>query len=239
MNLVIDIGNSLAKIGIFENKNLIKTDTFDDFSLKYLEDYLESNLITACILASVAAEHSEIKSFLHDLSFFIELNANTKLPVKNRYTTPVTLGNDRLANVVGAYAAFPNRNILVIDAGTCLKFDFINEHNEYMGGAISPGLHMRYQALHHFTERLPQLEPQKNVELIGDSTSNSIHSGVVNGMTAEIKGIIQQYEKNSNDLQIILCGGDARYFSNHLKNNIFAAPYLTLQGLNEILLYNQ
>lgn len=239
MNLVIDIGNSLTKTAIFENKNLIRTDSFEDFSQRDLDEYLDNNSINACILASVAAQHEELKETLKHLPVFIELKADTKLPVKNKYTTPVTLGNDRLANIVGANTLFPQKDALVIDTGTCLKFDFINAQSEYLGGAISPGLYMRYKALHQFTERLPLLDPQDNVELIGDSTSNSIHSGVVKGMIAEINGIIQQYEKISDNLQVILCGGDARFFSNHLKNNIFAAPYLTLQGLNEILLYNQ
>ena len=239
MNLVIDIGNSMTKAAVFVNKKLIKEETHEVFAQKNLETFLSHHSIKASILSSVTSAHDEIKEQLKRLSFFVELNSETGLPISNHYKTPATLGNDRLANVVAAHALFPEKNVLVIDAGTCLKFDFINERNEYLGGAISPGLLMRYKALHVFTGRLPLLDPKGKVKLIGDSTADSMHSGVVNGMIAEINGIIHQYDKLSYNLQVILCGGDARYFSNQLKNNIFAAPYLTLQGLNEILLYNQ
>ncbi len=239
MNLVIDIGNSMTKTAVFENKKLIIEEIYEVFSKKNLEIFLSHHSIKASILSSVTSSHDEIKEELKRISFFVELNSATSLPIKNHYKTPATLGNDRLANVVGANALFPEKNVLVIDAGTCLKFDFINSRDEYLGGAISPGLLIRYKALHQFTGRLPLLEPKENVKLTGDSTADSIHSGVVNGMIAEINGIVHQYDELSENLQLILCGGDARYFSNQLKNNIFAAPYLTLQGLNEILLYNQ
>ena len=239
MNLVIDIGNSLIKAAVFENQNLIWSEVFETISERVIENHFKKYVITSAIVSSVASGNDSIEKYLKTLTSCIHLNVNTPIPIKNNYSTPDTLGNDRLANVIGANALFPNKNVLVIDAGTCLKFDFINREGEYMGGAISPGLHMRYKALHQFTERLPLLEPVKNAAFVGNTTANSIHSGVVNGMLVEINGILNHYAINIQPLQVILCGGDLGYFSNHLKNNIFAAPHLTLQGLNEILLYNQ
>ncbi len=191
------------------------------------------------IISSVASINETLGNYLQDRASSTFLNSETPLPIINDYLSPETLGNDRIANVVGAKSVFPNHNALVIDLGTCMKFDFITDKGVYKGGAISPGLNMRYKALHQFTDQLPLIEPVDVADLIGNSTINSINSGVFNGMLAEIKGIIYQYKLLSTDLKVILTGGDLRFFSIHLKNDIFAAPYLTLEGLNEILLYNQ
>lgn len=239
MNLVIDIGNSLIKTAIFNKRELIFSNIFNEVTVQEIENDNKKYGINSCIISSVTAVNESIKTYTEKVKKCIILNSTTSIPIKNNYSTPETLGNDRLANVVGANALFPKKNVLVIDAGTCMKFDFVNSKEEYLGGAISPGLKMRYKAVHQFTEQLPLLEPSENVNLIGNNTVNSIHSGIVNGMRAEINDVIHQYETIAAELQVILCGGDARYFSNHLKNNIFAIPNLTLQGLNEILLYNQ
>lgn len=172
----------------------------------------------------------------------MELNEKTKLPLKNRYKTPGTLGKDRLATAVGANYLFPSRNVLAIDAGTCIKYDFVNSKNEYLGGAISPGLDMRFKALHHFTAHLPQLKKMKtaNVNLIGRTTRDSILSGVQNGAIAEISGMIKCYQDKYENVHVILTGGDSVFIRTLVseKNRIFAAPDLTLLGLNVILNYN-
>jgi type III pantothenate kinase len=169
------------------------------------------------------------------------LSSGTKLPFSNKYATPETLGNDRLSAVAGAHAEYPGRNVLVIDAGTCIKYDFITEDGEYLGGSISPGIQMRYNALHTFTQKLPSLSPLAiQPALIGDSTIGSIHSGVINGVMAEMQGIIQSYAGRFKNICVILSGGDIEIikpvFSG--KNNIFADPLLVLKGLNFILEHN-
>jgi type III pantothenate kinase len=160
------------------------------------------------------------------------------LPVVNLYATPLTLGVDRLAGVCGAQQIFPLQHCLVIDAGTCITYDFLDKEGKYYGGGISPGLKMRFQAVHTFTAKLPLVTPKGHVPLIGNSTESCIQSGVVNGVLAELDGIIDQYGKKFEGLRVILCGGDAMFFENQLKASIFASPELVLIGLNSILNYN-
>ena len=148
------------------------------------------------------------------------------------------MGVDRIALVSSAASQFPNKNVLIIDAGTCITYDFINEKGCYLGGAISPGIKMRYQSLHKFTKKLPLLETKLPENLIGGSTEECIHSGVVNGVINEIDSNIDSYRKKNKDLTIVLTGGDVNFLSNRLKNGIFANPNFLLQGLNTILTYN-
>ncbi|MFA5300654.1 MAG: type III pantothenate kinase, partial [Lutibacter sp.] len=168
----------------------------------------------------------------------IELDYNTKVPFLNNYATPKTLGVDRIALVSSAFSNYPNKNVLIIDAGTCITYDFINHEGNYYGGAISPGIEMRYKALHVFTEKLPLLRPELMYQLVGDSTETSIHSGILNGVIGEIDSIVEKYRKKNTDLTVVLTGGDVNFLSNRLKNSIFANPNFLLEGLNTILTYN-
>jgi type III pantothenate kinase len=156
----------------------------------------------------------------------------------NKYDSPETLGKDRLAAAVAGNHLFPNQNVLVIDAGTCIKYDFINAQAEYLGGAISPGLQMRFNALHIFTEKLPLIELTVFKTLIGKNTTDSLLSGVINGTLSEIDGIIDQYREIYPEIQIVLSGGDAEYLVGKLKKGIFAVSNIVLQGLKIILDYN-
>jgi type III pantothenate kinase len=160
------------------------------------------------------------------------------LPVKNGYATPQTLGVDRIAAACGANALFPENNCLVIDAGTCVTYEFVDATGVYRGGAISPGLKMRFQALSVLTARLPLVEPVHTPELTGASTASCIQSGVVIGLMEEMNGVIRRYEEKFDKLRVILCGGDTPFFENQLKASIFASPELVLSGLNSILSYN-
>ena len=166
------------------------------------------------------------------------LNSETKLPFKNLYKTPKTLGVDRIALVCASVEQFPDKNVLIIDAGTCITYDFINTKNEYLGGAISPGIRLRYQSLHNLTANLPLLETEMPENSIGNSTASSIHSGVVFGILKEIDGVIEDYQEKYSDLTVILTGGDAYFLSKQLKNSIFANSNFLLEGLNFILEYN-
>jgi type III pantothenate kinase len=239
MNLIIDYGNTSIKLGLFEQGQLILNSSFLPADVADLIALIKPHSFEGAILSTVTKVDSQLITFLGSLKGFMELNHETPLPFTNEYLTPATLGPDRIANMAAAMQIYSKENVLVIDAGTCLKFDFLDAKGVYSGGAISPGLAMRYKALHQFTNRLPLLIPEINIPLIGKDTSGSIHSGVINGMIAEINGIIGEYNQKFNPIHCILTGGDERYFLNMLKTRIFAAPTLTLQGLDVILRYNQ
>jgi type III pantothenate kinase len=145
-----------------------------------------------------------------------------------------TIGIDRLCNVAAAIKNFESENCLVVDIGTCIKFDFISANNIYLGGSISPGIDVRYKSLHEQTSKLPLIASKVNTPIIGDNTKRAIHSGVINGMQYEIQGMILRYEKDFSDLKILITGGDASYFDFPQKSNIFANKNLTLEGIAEI-----
>ena len=239
MQLVIDIGNTRVKAALFEGKELKQNFVFD--STKELIDsgIIEKNPIKNCILASVVNEIgdfiSELKGRLNVLIF----NAETPTPIKNLYKSAHSLGSDRLAGAVGGNFLFPDKNVLIIDAGTCIKYNFVTKDNQYLGGGISPGLQMRFKAIHTFTSRLPLLEvDEKMDDLIGTDSNESIVSGAQKGAVAEVDGIIEQYKQQYPDINVVLTGGDVKFFEKRLKNSIFADQNLILKGLNEILEYN-
>ena len=236
MNLVIDSGNSAAKVGIFEDEKLIEKLTF--YSPQELERYIQRTDFRNLIISSVRSDAESIAKWGSKAEKQFILNEHLPLPVKNLYETPETLGVDRLAGVCGAQQLFPSTHCLVIDAGTCLTYDFLDKNGNYHGGSISPGLQMRFKAVHTFTAKLPLVSATKRVELIGKTTETAIQSGVINGLLMEIEGIVSQYNKKFPGLSVILCGGDAGFFENQLKASIFASPELVLIGLNSILTYN-
>jgi len=241
MDLVIDIGNTLVKMAVFQGDILIKKKISLrlDF-LKNLEEleqkYQKPGNI---ILSSVSKTPSKWMQKLEEASRVFILNQQLPQVFTNLYATPNTLGNDRIALVSAASKHFPTENVLVIDAGTCITYDFKNNKNEYLGGAISPGLEMRYKAMHNFTENLPLLDREEEITLIGNSTNSCMHSGVIYGITFEIDGIIAAYQGQYEDLTIILTGGDAQFLCKRLKNSIFANSNFLLEGLNYILEFNK
>jgi type III pantothenate kinase len=236
--LVIDAGNTRIKLAIFMNNEIIWQDSLSVLSLLYLNEVVAEHNPEATIVSSVVGLDPELVKFIDLLPNAMILDDKTAIPLKNEYGTPASLGRDRLANAAGAVLLYKNHNVLVVDAGTCLKFDFIEKNGSYKGGSISPGLNMRYEALHRYTAQLPLLTPVENTPQIGTSTESSIHSGVLNGMIAEITGVIQVYRSQYDNITVIITGGDMRYFLNHLKKPIFAIPELTLKGLHFILLHN-
>jgi type III pantothenate kinase len=240
MNLVVDVGNSYVKLAVFEgntleSKKVIKMDVFRDEVNLLLKEF---PLINKILFSSVGkTKKSDIDYFKKKVQV-LELNKETALPFVNKYATPKTLGIDRIALVSASVFQFPNNNVLIIDAGTCITYDFVNYKNEYLGGAISPGIHLRYKSLHNFTANLPLLETEVPVSIIGNSTNNSIHSGVVYGVLNEIDGVIDTYKHKYSDLTVILTGGDANFLSKQLKSSIFANSNFLLEGLNTILQFN-
>ncbi len=241
MKLIIDIGNTLIKSAVFDGSNIIKIDQLKEYSEVYFENLFSVYSIKSCILASVREDNSKIEDFLMEKTKLLVLDHNTNLPFVNKYSTPVTLGRDRIAVMAAASLIFNSRNILVIDAGTSITYDFINDKNEYLGGGISPGLEMRFKALNEFTDKLPlvHFNDEQLPNLIGNSTENSILSGVIVGFTKEIEGIIYEYEMRYNNLKTIVTGGDNKYFDKLLKYKTFAAPNLVLEGLKGILDFNE
>ncbi len=239
MNLIIDIGNTLTKVALFKDNILQWKKVYNCFLTKDLEGYFEKENITHAIISSVGVDaHPLAKKLEENGCNVIFLTSNTPTPIKNCYKTPQTLGMDRLANVAGAIHEYPHQNILAIDAGTCITYDFVDARQQYWGGSISPGIAMRYKSLHQFTAHLPLLEQQKHPTLIGYDTTSSIHSGVVNGTIQEMKGIIAEYESIYENLIVLITGGDLKYFDKILNFNIFAVQNLLIIGLNQILSYN-
>jgi type III pantothenate kinase len=166
------------------------------------------------------------------------VNNDSPLPIKLIYLTPKTLGIDRICNAVAIAQLCPNKNAVSIDLGTCLKFDFVNRENQYVGGSISPGIHLRYKSLNDYTSNLPLIRDTNAISLIGKSTVESIHSGVINGIQAEINHLIQRYSEEYSDLTFFMTGGDIHYFDFPVKSNIFVDENLTLKGLYQIYLFN-
>lgn len=236
MYLVVDIGNTNQKAALFNEAGEI-TQWIQKPLLSPSDLYalLNTCQVRACIISSVAHPEETLYSWLSQQFPTFILSPELALPIQLRYTTPSTLGPDRIANAVGSNHLFPNQNVLSIQAGSCVVTDFVTETGEYLGGSISPGMQMRFKALEHFTAKLPLLEYQPIHFITGDSTQNAILSGVINGLACEIDGLIDQYRARYANLKIILTGGDAPRLEHKLKNSIFAAQNLVLLGLYKIL----
>lgn len=239
MVLAIDIGNTRTKGAVFEHNGLreqfVATGTqWRDKVVGVLGKYPEiAHIIVASVGITTEKEFSgfEKRVKVHYISH------KTAFPFANKYTTPHTLGIDRMVLAAGSVLQFPNQHRLVIDAGTCITYDFTDSQNNYLGGAISPGLRLRYESLHNYTARLPLLAAEIPLDLIGDSTAAAIHSGVVNGVAKEIDGFIDAYRERYSNFIIILTGGDADFLAKQLKNTIFANPNFLLESLNRTFQY--
>ncbi|KJD31129.1 pantothenate kinase [Tamlana nanhaiensis] len=240
MTLVIDVGNTFIKLAVFNNDALLLKKVVSENAVIHGVEDIKNRYpkLNTAIISSVGSLKNETIHFLQSQFKLHELSSQVRLPFENLYETPHTLGVDRMALVAASVKQFPKKNVLIIDAGSCITFDFINRDNEYLGGAISPGIQMRYNALHNFTAKLPLLKSEEPINLIGTSTNQAIHSGVVNGVLNEIDGVINKYKLNYSDLTVILTGGDAKFLSKQLKSSIFALPDFLLEGLNYILQYN-
>jgi type III pantothenate kinase len=239
MILTTDVGNTRIKSAVFEQNTLVEMFIFSstDFQ-KNIENILKKysniqNMIISSVGKIAESDFLELKK----LTNIIFINHDFQFPFENLYSTPKTLGIDRMVLAAGAALTYSNKNILVIDAGTCVTYDYINEQNQYLGGAISPGLRLRYESLNNYTAKLPLLTLEKPDNFIGNSTSKSIHSGVVNGLLHEINGFVNQFEANNSNFIIILTGGDADFLAKRLKNTIFANSNFLLESLNLIYQY--
>lgn len=236
MNLIIDQGNSSAKIALFQGDEMLYFHKYEKFSKKEAEEVQKLYPYTQAIISSVTEKDEALTDFLQkNTKKFIVLSHQTPIPLKNLYKTPETLGRDRIAVCVGANHLKPNTNILVIDAGTAITYDIVNAQNEYVGGNISLGIAMRSQALHTFTAKLPLVDVKDDAPLIGSSTEDAIASGVINGVIGEMQSFIDQISAVYPQLAIFLTGGSSKCFEKRIKNQIFAYSNLVHIGLNRIL----
>lgn len=236
MNLAIDIGNTNVKAAVFNGDSLVEV------CVQHTElDALLSKYIIENAIVSKTGENTEIEKKLSakGISMML-LSKDLRLPIEILYTTPHTLGADRVAGSVAANSEFKDEAVLKIDFGTCITYDVLNAENQYLGGAISPGMMMRFKALHNYTAKLPLIDPMQftQYELTGSDTASSIASGVVNGIKNEVEGIINNYIQRFGSLKVVATGGDSGLFVTLVKSEIFARPYLVLQGLNHILNHN-
>lgn len=241
MNLVIDIGNTRTKFSVFNRGEILISVPVDEFLPEHIEILKKEHpSLNQVILSSVKEYPEALKTALQNrFDHFIELDTNTPLPIKNGYKTKETLGKDRIAAVVGAFDLYPGTNVLVIDAGTAITYDFIDENSQYWGGNISPGLEMRFAALHHFTGKLPLEQPAKFNHLFGTSTREAILAGVQNGIIYEVDKTIDNFKENYRNLKVIITGGNTDFFDRKLKNSFFAHFNLVPMGLNRILEFNE
>ncbi len=239
MNLVIDIGNTRMKAGVFRNGELVyreareKWETGDFLALA--TNHNARNVILSTVAGVVEAP---LREALEGRFFFLELNAATPLPIKNLYRTPETLGKDRLAAVVGAFALFPGQACLAVDAGTCITYDLLSADGAYLGGNISPGIKMRLKAMHVFTARLPLAEPGPMEDWAGRSTEEALRNGGQLGALLEAEGYLRYCRSRFGSVRGIFTGGDADFFAKNLKSKIFVNHNLVLIGLDQILNYN-
>jgi type III pantothenate kinase len=234
--LVLDAGNTRVKIARFLNDEMLIFSSFEYSNFHLIQEFIESLEYEKSIISSVSSKENtnKLKSLLKNCFDVKEL----KYPIKFDYKSTETLGVDRIANAVAAFSK-SQTDALIIDVGTCIKFDFVNKDGIYKGGSISPGIHLRYKSLNDYTANLPLLKNTDKTEILGDSTKNCIQSGVLNGIQGEINYFIERYSKNIKDLTIFVTGGDYKYFDYSSKNNIFAVENLTIFGLFKILKANE
>lgn len=242
MNLIIDIGNTLSKVVVFDNSEIIHSKKYDSLTTNILKSVLDLHKeIDYVIVSCVGKQDEEIFSSLNKQfkEKFIIFNSLTPTKIINDYHTPQTLGVDRLAAAQGACTLFGiDKNMLIFDFGTAITIDFV-EQGHFKGGNISLGATLRFKALNNYTERLPLLSLTEEISLVGKTTNAAIENGVINSIIFEIEGYISHFKKEFKDIIIIFTGGDAKYFAGKLKNTIFAYSDLVPIGLNDILNNNK
>ena len=226
--VIVDAGNTSVKVAHVKNSQILSVHRFAQVS-----DALSTISDADVVCASVLNENFR-QFFIERGGSFYQITHQSTLPFKSAYGSMETIGVDRLCNMAAAFKLFGSQNCLVVDIGTCIKFDFISENNVYLGGSIAPGIELRYKALYEHTSQLPMLDFKSAVSIIGEDTNKSMHSGVINGIQHEIQGMIMRYEKDFGDIKILITGGDASYFEFPQKSNIFANKNLTLEGIVEI-----
>lgn len=238
-NLVIDIGNTRIKTGRFKGTDLEEVRLWSTMDVEKMLYWATNQTAENVILSTVAGQPApEIEERLRRQFFYLRLSPATPAPVINRYRTPETLGQDRLAAVAGAFQLYPNENCLVIDAGTCITYDLLDRCGAFLGGNIAPGIGLRLRAMHDFTAGLPLISAGETESWIGNTTASAMRNGAQLGAVMEMDGFIERCQTEMETINVILTGGDADFFAKKLKSEIFVNHHLVLLGLNKILTYN-
>lgn len=236
--LCLDFGNTRLKAALFTDGEIETIVSLGEDAEKDLKALVQQYRPDASILSSVINHQKDLETFLADHTRFHRLSNTSQLPFTIPVGKPETVGADRLAIAAAAVHLYPAQNVLVIALGTCVTYNFINQEAQLLGGAISPGMHMRFRAMHEFTAKLPLARGDWNVPLIGYDTVSNLQSGVVLGIAKEIDGFINEYEQRFSNFNAVLTGGDLTLFKSHLKNKIFADPDLIFKGLYAISNHN-
>jgi len=236
--ICLDFGNTRLKAALFDDAQLKQVIVLNENPFEHLQQIIEEYHPQQSILSSVINHDARVEELLSSKTKFHKLSNTSKLPFTIPVGKPETVGADRLAIAAAAVFLFPQQNNLAIGLGSCITYNFINQAHQLMGGSISPGMEMRFKAMHHFTARLPLVQADWNVPLIGYDTKTNLQAGVVLGMAKEIDGIIDLYTEKFGNFNVLLTGGDAPYFAYHIKNRIFADPELLFKGLYAISEHN-
>ena len=240
MNLIIDIGNTRAKLVIFDGEEPVAQVVTSNETLEGLPRLLSQYQPQRGIVASTIPFNDMLLMLLESLPCpIMQLAPSTPVPICNHYATPQTLGPDRLAAAVGAHTLMPDHDLLVIDAGTCITYEFVDHEGNYWGGNIAPGMNMRFEAMHQMTARLPLVSPRGESPQVGNSTETAMRSGVLRGMQYEIEGYIRHFRQQYPSLRVLLTGGDELEIEDSLKDVILTDKYIVPRGLNTILNYNK
>lgn len=232
--LCFDFGNTRLKCAVFNNADLKEVIVLENDATATIQQLVQAHGATKSILSSVVNHNPEIERVLASATKFHKLNHASKLPITTPVGKPETIGADRLAICSAAVHLHPNEHNLAIGLGTCITYNFINKFGEFLGGSISPGMQMRFKAMHEQTALLPLIEATHDFPLIGYDTKTNLLSGVLLGMAKEIDGIIEAYAYKYSNFNVLITGGDMAFFVAHLKNKIFADPYLLFKGLYAI-----
>jgi type III pantothenate kinase len=254
MNLIVDIGNTRTKIAFFQKNTLVEKAILEAVTLDALSVLVKGRHIEGAIMSITGLDTEGVEEWLQKRYFFIKMATETPLPIENLYSTPQTLGKDRLAAVVAAQFLYPQKNCLVVDSGTCITYNFINLKGQFLGGNIAPGLSMRLKAMHHFTAKLPLIarntvtpsrDDDKSVKggvekLVGQSTEQAMLNGAQIGLLSEVEGFVKRFKNEFGALKVLITGGDGAFLNDNLqvKNKVYE-PNLVLMGLNRILNFNR
>lgn len=236
---VVDIGNTRIKLGHFQDQELNDKLFLKTSKLDAVEEWLKGKQANSVLISSVRDKETEVEAFLKERFQCLRFDDTIKVPIEVKYSNPQTLGRDRLAGAIAGQMEFPDREVLTIDCGTCTTYNRVSSQGTYLGGNITPGVKMRLKAMHHFTGKLPLLGQDLPEDPMGTDTETSIQSGAAWGAIFEMRQWINHYSSEMDDLAIILTGGAAPMFESRLNCKIFARPFLVLQGLNEILRFNE
>ena len=239
MNLIVDIGNTLVKLAVFDGGRIVAQRCVERLHPSMLGELLEGRRAAKAVVASTRGEADDVIETVRPYAdYLLEFTSQTPVPVANAYHTPETLGRDRLAAAVGATVLYPGRNVLIVDFGTAVTIDLVTADNTFRGGCISPGVTMRFRALHDYTAKLPLCAATGGEGLSGLTTEEAIELGVMNGIAFEIEGYVTRMREKIDGLRVIFTGGDAKFFVKRIKNTIFANCNLVFCGLNRILEHN-